>query len=221
MERAFSDYYAISIQNYYRRKAHRATPEEPTEPVDGAGLVAEAVPDNDELGVDPQDWVYAGWLTDIPTGLRSASYHEYPHKYGQLKKSKMTAHRAGEVWCAALLEMNRALGEGDLDQGDERGWQLVFDSLTFLHAGGNGPTFIHARDAVFCAYKALVASGKMPSSPGLRSAVCKVFQDRGLGGNAKSTDAKFKSAKENDDPNRPGQDGPRGRMPQVPRGGPW
>jgi extracellular elastinolytic metalloproteinase len=172
----FSDYYAISIQNHYRRKAAQGAPE------------------------DSEEWGYAEWLTGGPPGLRTASYRNYPNAYGFIRGSKMKPHKAGEVWCATLLDLNRALGEGDRDVGDERGWQLVFDSLAFLHPGDEGPTFLHARDAIFCTYEALVQKGTIPGTAGLRSAVCKVFQDRGMGGSATSDGARYRDARESFDP---------------------
>jgi extracellular elastinolytic metalloproteinase len=168
-----SDYWAISIQNYYRRRAAR------------------------DAGTDPagaEEWCFASWLAGGPPGLRTRSYLDYDQTYRFLKKSKMDATTAGEVWCATLLDLNRALGQGDADRGDELGWKLVFDSLAFLHPGEKGPHFLHARNAVLCAFDALVAAGTLGAD--LREAVLEVFQRRGMGGDATSRNARFKSAEE-------------------------
>ena len=168
----FSDYYALSILNYYRRRA---------------GLT--------------EEWVYGRWVTDRARGMRTASYDNYPNTYGFLRKPRMKTHKAGEVWCAALLDLNRVLaahtpGGPNTNAGDEIGWQLVFDSLSLLHPSDNGPTFLHARDAVYDAFHALVAEGAIPADPAVEAAVRKVFRDRGMGADASSPNAKFRSARE-------------------------
>ena len=168
----FSDYYALSILNYYRRRA-------------GLG----------------EEWVYGRWVTDRARGMRTASYENYPNTYGFLTKPKMKTHKAGEVWCAALLDLNRALaanasGGPSANAGDEIGWQLVFDSLSLLHPSSKGPTFLHARDAIYDAFDALVGNGTIPADPAVEAAVQKVFRDRGMGTDASSSNAKFRQAKE-------------------------
>jgi extracellular elastinolytic metalloproteinase len=164
----FSDYYAISIQNWFRRKEGR-TPE----------------------------WVYGAYIANLPAGLRTASYESYPNTYGFLRKPKMNAHTAGEVWCAALLELNAVLAPaGDLDAGDELAWQVVFDAITLLHPMPDGPHYLHARDAVVQAFDDLVVKGRIPADPALRSAVVDVFRRRGMGSDARSEDAEFSSVRE-------------------------
>lgn len=133
--------------------------------------------------------------------MRTASYDNYPNTYGFLRKPRMKTHKAGEVWCAALLDLNRGLaahtpGGPNTNAGDEIGWQLVFDSLSLLHPSDNGPTFLHARDAVYDAFYALVAEGAIPADPAVEAAVRKVFRDRGMGADASSPNAKFRSARE-------------------------
>lgn len=165
----YSDYWAITLQNWFRRKA----------------------------GQD-EEWIYGQWIAGRETGLRTASYEGYPNTYGFLRKSDMKPHIAGEVWCATLLEVNRALGGagGDRNLGDVRGWQLVFDSLRFLHPGPRGPHFLHARDALLGAYDAAVQAGQLPADPALWHGVEEAFRVRGMGPGATSADAEFKSAKE-------------------------
>ncbi|MEQ8330427.1 MAG: M36 family metallopeptidase [Longimicrobiales bacterium] len=176
----FSDYWAVSIQNYERRRAARAagTPED-----------------------DAETWAYAGWLSgNHDRGLRSRSYADHDGTYASLRGRGMNAHTAGEVWCATLLDLNRALGQGDRDRGDVLGWKLVFDSLNFLHPGRHGPHFLHARDALLSAYDALVIDGVIPADDDLRSAVHGVFRDRGMGGDASSKNGRFRSAEEGSGP---------------------
>jgi hypothetical protein len=72
----------------------------------------------------------------------------------------------------------------------------VFDALGFLHPGERGPTFLHARDAILCAYEAQVGAGILASDEVVRQAVRDVFGARGLGGDASSKNARFRSAHE-------------------------
>ena len=163
----FSDYWAISILNSQRRQA---------------GL--------------EERWAYAEWFAGKPTGLRSRSYEGHDRTYRFLRAPQMNAHTAGEVWCATLLDLNRVLGQDDRDRGDERGWRVAFDSLALLHPGPRGPHFLHARDAVLSAYHALVEAGELPDDDELRDRVHQVFRDRGMGGDATSKNARFRSAEE-------------------------
>jgi extracellular elastinolytic metalloproteinase len=163
----FSDYYAITIQNWLRRRDGR-----------------------------PEEWVLGGYIAGVDNGLRTASYENYPNTYGFLKTTPgIKPHHAGEVWCKALLDLNAALAPaGDRDKGDELGWQLVFDAIALLHPMDKGPHFLHARDAVIEAFDLLVAQGKLPATPALRASVVDVFRQRGMGSDARSKDAEFKSA---------------------------
>lgn len=149
------------------------------------------------MGKD-EEWIYGRWLSGRDRGLRTASYEGYPNSYGFLRKSGMKPHVAGEVWCRALLDVHRALGGagGDRNLGDERGWQLVLDSLRFLHPGPKGPHFLHARDALFSAFAAAVQAGMLPGDPALRQGVEEAFRVRGMGPGAASADAEFGSARE-------------------------
>ncbi len=223
----FSDYWAISIQNYYRRRAGRVDADglgEPDGPgdvgaaldgdggLDAAGAAATrettgangaAAADTDadpleagEADAAAEEWDYASWLSGGAPGLRSRSYDGYHRTYRFLKRPAMNAHTAGEVWCAALLGLNRALAPGDRDLGDRLGWRLVFDSLALLHHGREGPHFLHARDAILCAFDALVEGGSLPDDDATRERVLDVFRDRGLGGNASSKNARFRRAEE-------------------------
>ena len=175
----FSDYWAITIQNYYRRRAARIADEDP------------------DTG---QEWCFASWFSGTTTGLRSQSYQAHSGKYGSLSESGMNPQRAGEVWCATLLDIHKALGCGDADSGNELGWPLVMDSLGFLHPGKKGPHFLHARDAILCSLDLHIAEGKIPKER--RQAVLKAFQLRGLGGNASSRNARYRRAKEDYEPIR-------------------
>jgi extracellular elastinolytic metalloproteinase len=167
----FSDYFAISIQNYYRRREGRA----------------------------PRD-VFGAWVSgDKPAGLRNHAYGPgFPGTYGRLgKKGFEKDHDAGTVWCQALLEMNAALAAGgDPALGDELGWQIVFDSLRLLHPGEQGPTFLHARDAVLSALARLDPGALTAPADQLDRSVRAAFARLGMGPAAKSDSAGFGKIRE-------------------------
>jgi extracellular elastinolytic metalloproteinase len=91
------------------------------------------------------------WLSGRPHGIRMHRYDEhYPSGFGSLGKTPYDReHNIGEIWCAALMQMNRnackALG-GDI--GHEICWQLVVDALKLTPAN---PSFLDGRDALVLA----------------------------------------------------------------------
>ncbi len=167
MGEGYSDYFAVSIMNFYRRQATR-----------------------DERGV------YGAWIADNKnTGLRRHAYGPtFPDTYDTLRASpNLEAHEAGQVWGEALLRVNEALGRDDRDAGDQLGWQLVMDSLKLLPVGPEAPTFLDGRTALFRAFDAAVLDGAIPGDPAtLRTAVEKVFADLGMGPAAASPTARYR-----------------------------
>lgn len=164
----FSDYFALTIQNHQRRKAD----------------------------LDPVH-AFGAWISGNPTGLRAASYGPgFTATYGTLRNPGFDRHHdAGQVWCQTLLEVNHALGAGDPDVGDERGWQLVFDTICRLHPGPEGPHFLHARDALYDALEQRVASWGV-DGPTTTRTVKGVFAARGMGPGAKSGSAGYDEIEE-------------------------
>ena len=159
----YCDYFAISVQNHFRRAAGQ-----------------------------PADLVFGRWVANKPTGLRASAYGPgLTTTYGSLKNpGYANDHDAGQIWCATLLEMNEVLAEGgSLDVGDERGWELVFNSLKRLHTGTDGPTWLHARDAILDELAADL--GVDPHAHPLGQSVLDVFHARGMGPAARSPDAGF------------------------------
>src|SRR5690606_9136972 len=67
----------------------------------------------------PERLVYGEWVG----GGARRSYVDLELRFGDLSEED-EEHRAGQVWCAALLTMNRALGTavGDARHGHELGW---------------------------------------------------------------------------------------------------
>lgn len=166
MGEGYSDYFALSILNFYRRRA---------------GL--------------PQSRVYGAWIgDDVERGMRRHPYDDaFPGTYALLGSPDFqAAHDAGQVWGRALLELNRALGSGDRERGDEIGWQLVVDSLMLLTPGPEAPTFLDGRDAVLEAFDAKVAGGAIPgNASATREAVVGVFTALGMGPGARSASADY------------------------------
>jgi len=163
LSEGLSDYFALTLQNYLRRKR-------------GIGEVL----------------VFGGWIRGTATGLRASAYGPgFTATYGSLRAPGFAAHHdAGQVWCQTLLEMNEALGAGNRNLGDERGWQVVVDALRNLHNGSDGPHFLHARDAVYAALRARVGFwGVAPSA--VTGPVEAVFAARGMGPGARSGSADY------------------------------
>lgn len=163
----FSDYFALTLRN----RALRAD-----------GL--------------PEAVAYGRWISGgSATGLRNFAYDDsFPGTYAMLGDNGFERdHDAGQVWCAALLDVNRALSQGQgPDVGDELGWQLVFDSLRLLHPGPKGPTFLHARDAVLSEFRAAVEADRLSDDPALARAVEDSFTRRGMGPAAHSPSAGYR-----------------------------
>jgi extracellular elastinolytic metalloproteinase len=162
----FSDYFALSLQNYLRRRAGRAEVK-----------------------------TFGGFVNpDKSTGLRNQSYgSSFPGSYGSLGQAAFQkAHDAGTVWCEALLRVNAALASaGDPSSGDELGWQIVFDSLRLLHPGSSGPTYLHARDAVLTALENCPAELLTGPRDDLRLKMVSAFASMGMGPGATSSSADF------------------------------
>ena len=85
--------------------------------------------------------VIGAWTMQNATGMRSAPYDQsYPTPYSDLAPVT-DEHRYGEIWCAALMELDRRLGR-------EIVAQLVVDGLKLTPSN---PTYLQGRDAVLSA----------------------------------------------------------------------
>ena len=110
MGEGWSDFFALTIQNFFRAKAGQ-----------------------------PERIVVGPWVINNNAGIRSNPYDDsYPFTYGNVTTFDRDPdtglpdeHQTGEIWCAALLMMVRriraALGN-DID-GYRLGWQIVVDGL--------------------------------------------------------------------------------------------
>jgi extracellular elastinolytic metalloproteinase len=165
MGEGYSDYFALSMANFRRRRAGSA-----------------------------EGGVYAAWIGNNPaTGLRRHAYGAaFPDTYETLRITpNLRAHDAGQVWAQALLRVNETLGAGDPDLGDDLGWLLVMDSLKLLPVGSEAPTFLHGRNALLQAFDATVNAGGIPPDAPLRAAVVNVFTALGMGPAARSPTARY------------------------------
>jgi len=82
-----------------------------------------------------------------PGGIRAFPYDgNFPDNFGQLGTGRYDeVHNIGEIWAAALLEMNRNIGAN-------LGLQLVVDALKLTPAN---PSFLDGRDAILAALDAM------------------------------------------------------------------
>ncbi len=142
--------------------------------------------------------VFGAWLgQDDLTGLRRHAYDDdFPLHYGDLAEPEnQEPHHGGEIWCAALARMNRAIGRelDDPGRGHEIGWQLVVDSLKLLPVGPDQPGFLDARDAVTRALADLGAAGRLDDAEhaAARRAVDAAFAATGMGPAAAGRGARF------------------------------
>ncbi|MGH9363257.1 MAG: M36 family metallopeptidase [Thermoanaerobaculia bacterium] len=156
----------------------------------------------------PERLVFGAWAAnDAQRGLRLHSYRNYPFRFGDLRRQELAEpHAAGQVWCAALLAMNRGLGQvvGDTRRGHEIGWQVVVDALKRMSKTPLSVTFLAARDEIFGALADLVArppiradgSPLVPPGAGndLTAAVRAAFRQLGMGDAARGAGPRFEDA---------------------------
>jgi extracellular elastinolytic metalloproteinase len=124
--------------------------------------------------------VVGSWVTGKPGGLRKFPYDEdYPDHFGMLGTGRYNRselykqHAVGEVWCAALMQMNRNIGA-------HLGVQLVMDALKLAPVR---PSFLDMRDSILKALDNKRAAGQL--TPGehadARAGVWAAFARFGMG----------------------------------------
>lgn len=171
MGEGFSDYFAVTIRNYYRRRAGRA-----------------------------ESAVFGAWISgEAPGGWRRQSYDEagFQGDYAGLGSPALRgAHDAGQVWCQALLNVHRRLAGvlgGDAaarDRADELGWRLVVASLPICR--DVQPHFLDGRDAILSAFDDLDRQGRIPGNAAAqKAAVREAFRALGMGAQARSRNASY------------------------------
>jgi Zn-dependent M28 family amino/carboxypeptidase len=169
MGEGWSDFFALTIQNFFRAKAGQ-----------------------------PERFVVGPWVINNNAGIRSNPYDDnYPFTYGNVttfdrvpETGLPDEHQTGEIWCAALLMMVRriraALGN-DVD-GYRLGWQMVVDGLKLTPAN---PSFLQARDAILLALDHMLDQRRISRTThqAVRQAALAAFGRFGMGPNAISPDA--------------------------------
>ena len=159
MGEGWGDYFALTIQNYFR---------------------------SDEKVVT------GDWVTGLSGGIRGFPYDEnFPDHFGHLGTGRYTAvHNIGEIWCAALMHMNRRIGAelGDVHRGYRLSWQIVVDGLKLSPAN---PSFLDMRDAILEALQDMQDSGRLNESDyaAARRGAWTAFARFGMGPNAQSPTA--------------------------------
>jgi len=158
----WSDYFAVTILNYYRR---------PNPPRFSFAEFASGLAG----GVRPHAYGRAAFTTDM-TQLGKAPFDEQ--------------HTAGSIFAAALIDMHDQLeklfgDDANATTGQETSWRLVIDSMKVLKAN---PTFIDARDGLLSANQRL----KPAQSDAIEHAIRDAFAHYGMGRNAKSKDTSLK-----------------------------
>lgn len=136
--------------------------------------------------------VLGDWVLNRAAGIRLHPYDDnYPATYGDVGKPPyVEVHNIGEIWCAALMKMNRDLGRafGDKKRGHLLGWQIVVDGFKLTPAN---PSFLAARDGILQALDSQRRIGKLSPDDfrlALR-AVWGAFARFGMGPNAQSVGA--------------------------------
>jgi extracellular elastinolytic metalloproteinase len=152
MGEGWSDYFALTVQNY----------DQPNEKT-----------------------VLGDWVVNQPAGIRLHPYDSnYPGTFGDLGSPPYDrdVHAIGEIWCAALMQMNRNLAAalGSPTQGYELAWQIVVDGMKLSPAN---PSFLQARDAILTALSDLHRPGQLTDDQftACRRAAWSAFARFGMG----------------------------------------
>ncbi len=128
--------------------------------------------------------VVGAWVVGKPGGIRIAPYDDsYPGHFGKIGADPYTKiHNIGEIWCAALLQMNRNIGANE-------GLQLVIDALRLTQAN---PSLLQARDAILRALDHKHSAGQLSDAQyvAAHGGVWRAFAKFGMGVNAQCDDAR-------------------------------
>lgn len=159
-------------------------------PDDDASLEA---PQSRGMGEGWSDWiactindsdVVGSWVVDNPDGIRRARYDDdFPFGFGDMMGPEYEdEHNVGEVWCAILMALNRALGVA-------LARSLVFDAL---HLSAASPSFLDMRDDLLAAAQMRATAGQLdPPLHQVLKQMWRVFAHFGIGPNARSQGAQL------------------------------
>jgi extracellular elastinolytic metalloproteinase len=127
--------------------------------------------------------VVGAWVVNRPRGIRAFAYDSsFPDHFGKMGTGRYSeVHNIGELWCAALMELNRAIGAG-------LAIQLVVDALKLSPAN---PSFLDMRDAILRAldHKRDARQLTPAEYSGARQEFWRVFSKFGMGPGARSNGA--------------------------------
>jgi extracellular elastinolytic metalloproteinase len=145
--------------------------------------------------------VVGAWVVDDAKGIRKYRYdNAFPDNFGSLGRGrygtrygKIPVHAIGEIWCTALLEMNKRIGENLKDErrGKRLGLQLVIDALKL---SPTNPSFLNMRDSIMVALDFMKDGGKISSEDHLKAkkGIWQAFGKKfGMGIGAKSNGAQL------------------------------
>jgi extracellular elastinolytic metalloproteinase len=129
------------------------------------------------------DTVVGSWVVNRPGGIRGFRYDDaFPDHFGNLGTGRYSEeHNVGEIWCAALLEVNRRIGAA-------LAVQLVVDALKLSPAN---PSFLDMRDAILRALDAKLMAGQLTGDQHVaaRAGIWGAFARYGMGPNARTNGA--------------------------------
>jgi extracellular elastinolytic metalloproteinase len=132
-----------------------------------------------------QTEVVGAWVVDKPSGIRKFPYNnQFPDHFGSLGAGRYTqVHNIGEIWCAALLEMNRRITW-------QLGIQLVVDALKL---SPTNPSFLNMRDSILAALDNKLLAGQLTDleHTDVVIGIWGAFSRFGMGPNAQSNGAQL------------------------------
>ncbi len=150
--------------------------------------------------------VTGSWVTARESGIRQRPYDaQYPGTFGDIGKgtgqvagapnadlSYQEVHDVGEIWCAALMQVNRNVGIalGSKERGYRLTWQAVVDGLKLTP---KNPSFLTARNAVLRAFGSMKGTGRLADDEyaAVRGAAWEAFARFGMGFDASCPNATF------------------------------
>lgn len=167
MGEGWGDYFALTIQNY-------------------------------DKSIPTERRVMGDWVTNRQSGIRAFPYgprnaanepdpnKRFPDSFGNVGTGRYNeVHNIGEIWCAALMHMNRMMGIrlNNYKFGHQIGWQIVVDGLKLTRAN---PIFLDARNAILKALDELKTSGRLNASDHkkARRRAWEAFAEFGMGTSA-------------------------------------
>lgn len=120
--------------------------------------------------------VVGSWVASDPKGIRGFPYDDkFPDGFDKLGTGRYATseHNIGEIWCAALMEMGRAIGT-------PVALQLVIDAMKLSAAN---PSYLNMRDSILAAASARAKQTAMSDADGatLVAAIWRAFAKFGMG----------------------------------------